>query len=136
MQRYHDWPERFVRFIASRESQPFTWGKNRQDCCSFGNANVVALTGEDPMADLPEYATAEEADLILSVPLVELIDARLPRRDIGEAMRGDVALAMLPDLRGRLRETIVVVEGPTLVGPGLRRLQRVPRGDMLICWSV
>jgi hypothetical protein len=37
MQRFHDWPERFVAYVAEREKCRFDWGKGKQDCCSFAN---------------------------------------------------------------------------------------------------
>lgn len=129
--RLPDWPERLIEYIASREYRVFEWGKNGHDCCSFGSGGVIAITGQDLMADIPDYASAEEADAILLTPLAELIDQRLPRRPIGLAQRGDIGLAELGGL-----DTVVIVEGETIVGPGKRRLQRLPRQMMTIAWAV
>lgn len=131
MPRFPDWPEKLVEYIASREHRPFDWGKGKQDCCSFANGGVIAQTGVDLMADIPDYSTAAEADEILLTPLHELLDARMTRCSIGLAKRGDIGLAELGGL-----DTLVIVEGETIVGPGKRRLQRLPRHMMTIAWTV
>ncbi len=131
MQRFANWPDLLVEYIGARESHPFSWGKGKQDCCSFANGGVIAITGVDLMADIPNYASSDEADEILKTPLAELLDARLPRCSIGLAQRGDIGLAELGGL-----DTLVIVEGETLVGPGKRRLARLPRHMMTIAWTV
>lgn len=131
MHRFPDWPDRLIAYIAAREKLPFEWGKGKQDCCSFGNGGALAMTGVDLMADIPDYASADEADVILVTPLEELIDARLPRRPVGLAQRGDLGLA---DLNGL--DTLVIIEGDMIVGPGKRRLQRLPRYLMSTAWAV
>jgi len=131
MQRFANWPELLVEYIDAREKQPFQWGKGKQDCCSFASGGVFAMTGADLMADLPDYSTSDEADEILRTPLEELLDARMPRCSIGLAQRGDIALAELNGL-----DTVVIVEGDMLVGPGKRRLQRIPRYLMTSAWTV
>lgn len=133
MQRFEDWPERLVDYVAQRDARKFEWGNAAQDCCSFANGGVIALTGEDLMADIPPYASAEEADLILADTSLEaLMDARLTRRaSPGMAQRGDVGLATIKE-----RPTLMLVEGTTIVGPGLRRLEHLPRSLLLIAWAV
>jgi hypothetical protein len=129
--RFDDWDIRLVAHLEARERTPFAWGKTRQDCCSFGNGCVIALTGFDAMADIPDYATAAEADLILATPLEELMDARFARTPIGLARRGDLGIAELNTL-----DTLMIVEGATLVGPGKRGLVRVPRSQMRAAWAI
>lgn len=133
MQRFEDWPERFVAYVALRDGRSFEWGKGKQDCCSFANGGVIAITGEDLMADIPDYASAEEADLILADTSLEaLMDARLERREsVGFAQRGDVGLALINDA-----PTLMLVEGTTIVGPGKRRLEHLHRSALLIAWAV
>lgn len=133
MQRFEDWPERLVEYIAARNEQRFTWGKGKQDCCSFAAGGVMAQTGVDLMADISDYATADEADAILATTsLEELTDARLPRREAPSfAQRGDVGLALLDG-----EPTLMLVEGATIVGPGRRRLERLPRVALTIAWAV
>lgn len=132
--RFHDWPDRLAAFIASRENRPLKWGRLANDCGSFVAAAALAIRedGLDLMIGIPEYATAADADMIVGDSYAALMDARLPRREsAGLAQRGDIVLA---ELRGR--ETLLVVEGDFLVGPGARKLERVPRSEALICWAV
>lgn len=130
--RFHDWPERLLAYVAAREVAVFAWGKGAHDCCSFANGGVLAQTGVDLMSDIPDYASADEADLILAAGIEQLVDARLERRrSVGLARRGDLVLA---DLRGV--ETLCIVEGDKLVGPGLRRLQREQIKLARIAWAV
>jgi hypothetical protein len=133
MQRFDDWPERLVEYIAARSERRFEWGKDKQDCCSFANGGVIAITGEDLMADIPDYSSADEADLILADTSLEaLMDARLARRESPAfAQRGDVGLTLFNN-----QPTLVLVEGAQIIGPGKRRLERLPRAQMTIAWAV
>lgn len=106
-------------------------GQGQAGLLQLRECGVIAITGVDLMADIPNYASSDEADEILKTPLAELLDARLPRCSIGLAQRGDIGLAELGGL-----DTLVIVEGETLVGPGKRRLARLPRHMMTIAWTV
>lgn len=127
--RFPDWPERLAAFIAGRERMPFAWGSN--DCCSFAGDAVLALTGEDPMKDLRGYHNAWEAACILDAGLCRLVGDRLERCAASLALRGDVVLAVL-----ERRESLLVVEGDSLVGPGASGLVRIPRARALVAWRV
>lgn len=127
------WPERLEKYIAEREKARFAWGVH--DCCRFAAGAVEAMTGADLMADLPAYSSAEEADLVLGdVGLIALVDARLPRREKGEARRGDVALVGTE--AGEKGDALFIVEGNTIVGAGARGLVRHPRAAIRIAWAV
>lgn len=131
VERRWDWAEVLIGYIEARETTPFTWGKEKQDCCSFANGAVKAMTGFDAMADLPDYCDAGSADLILVTPLEDLLDQRFPRAPLGMAQRGDIGIAELNGL-----DTLMIVEGQTLVGPGRRGLVRVERAQMRAAWTV
>lgn len=133
MARSPDWPARLCAYIAARQRAPFKWGKRAQDCASFAFGWALEATGIDAMADVPDYASAEEADLLLDDPGFErVLDAHFSRRDgVGLAQRGDLALA---DINGQL--TLTIVLGDELVGPGRRRLEYVPRAAMQAAWEV
>lgn len=131
MQRRADWPERLIAYLSERKRRAFAWGPYAHDCCSFGAGGVAAITGRDVMADVPAYASAEEADALLTKPLGDWLDERFPRRPIGLARRGDIALATLKG-----QDTVMIVEGDTLVGPGARGLVRLPRSEMRAAWAV
>lgn len=132
--RFHDWPDRLATFIASRENRPLKWGRRENDCGSFVGAGVLAIRadGLDLMVGIPEYSTAADADAIVGECYAALLDARLPRRDSpGLAQRGDVVL-----FEGKFGETLGLVEGDMIVGPGARKLERIPRAYALIAWAV
>ena len=132
--RRDDWPERLFEYVAARNTRPFKWGKGEQDCCSFAAGGVLAMTDVDLMADIPDYATADEADVILAAdPLEALMDARLPRRESPSfALRGDVGLMLLDG-----SPTLALVDGAMLIAPGRRRLERFDRvGALMIAWAV
>lgn len=143
--RAHDWPERLLAFLASRERMPFRYGKRANDCCSFGASWVLDVTGRDPMEGVPDYTSAEEADIILAeTPLDELLDARFPRySSTSFAQRGDIGLAPLGDAEFDATSgesvptlTLVVVEGAQVVGPGKRGAVRAPRSALVMAWKV
>lgn len=119
--------------IAARSARPFRWRFGRE-CVGFAGACVAALTGRDPLADLPRWRTRAEA-LAIAADLGGLeaaVDARLAGRVAPAlALRGDIAGLPDPLLGVRL----MVIEGETLVGPGRRGLERLPRRAMTIAWS-
>ena len=134
IERFPDWPERLDAYIRSREGKRFAWGRDKQDCCSFAMGAVLAITGVDPMlvAGVPEYQTAEDADLILDdYPIEGTLDGLFEHRLIGMAQRGDVALVIV-----REEFAAMVVEGREIVGAGPHGLQRYPRSAMLKAWAI
>lgn len=122
-----------VEIIEARSRRAFRWHSGR-DCVSFAGACVAAQTGYDPLADLPRWRTRAEG-LAIATELGGLeaaVDARLGDRVAPAlALRGDVA--GLPDRLFGVR--LMIVEGETLVGPGRRGLERLPRSAMTIAWS-
>lgn len=130
--RLNDWPARLLDYLTQRRGRAFEWGPYAHDCCSFGAGGVAAITGRDVMADVPAYSSAAEpATLLQQQPLSEWLDERFPRRPVGLARRGDIALATLKG-----QDTVMIVEGDTLVGPGARGLVRLPRSEMRAAWAV
>lgn len=120
--------------IEAALAQPFRWRRGR-DCVSFSGACVAAQTGRDPLADLPRWRTRREALAIARGlgGLEAAVDARLPLRlPPALAQRGDIA--GLPE-RGAFGIRLMVIEGATLVGPGARGLERLPRAAMVTAWS-
>lgn len=129
MLRVDDWTDRFVAYIASRESVPYEWWL--QDCATFGRGNVIALTDEDPMRDVRPYRTAEEAGRLLNKPLEEWLDDRFSRGNPGEARRGDLGLVEIEK-----RSSIVVFDYEFVIGPGTHGLVRLHRSASEACWLV
>lgn len=49
MERYPDWPVRLNQYILAVHDREFKYGEH--DCCLFLAGEVIAITGEDPMAE-------------------------------------------------------------------------------------
>lgn len=122
-----------LALIEARSQRGFRWRRGR-DCVSFAAACIAAQTGVDPLADLPRWRTRREALTIANQQggLIAALDARLTPVPPALAQRGDIA--GLPDRLLGIR--LMVVEGATLVGPGKRGLERLPRGEMVLAWSI
>lgn len=62
--RFPDWHQRLIKLIEERKAQPFEWGSN--DCCLWAADAVLAMTGDDPAADLRgAYCNARGANDVL-----------------------------------------------------------------------
>lgn len=131
MTRREDWPELFVEYVGAREATPFAWGEH--DCVLFAADWVKLATGTDPVAEFRRYKSATGAARKIESVGGLLNGARrlLPEIGIGLAARGDVALAVLEG-----RETLMLVEGVTIVGPGDLGLVRLPRAFMSYAFKV
>lgn len=121
-----------VAAIEARSARPFAWRRGR-DCVSFAAACVKAQAGVDILADVPRWRSLRQARAIAGeVGGIEAaLDAQLQRVPPALAKRGDIA--GLPDDVFGVR--LMIVEGETLVGPGARGLERLPRREMTIAWS-
>lgn len=47
--RYPDWPTRLSQYVIEEQKKPFKYGEH--DCCTFLAGAVIAMTGEDRMAE-------------------------------------------------------------------------------------
>lgn len=92
MTRLPDWESRLGETLARWNARPFRWDR---DCARRAAACVIAVTGEDPLADLRgAYRTKHEAlRLLAEVPMAERLDLLFPRIHPAFAWRGDIALA-------------------------------------------
>ena len=122
-----------VALIEARSAQAFRWRRGRE-CVGFAGACIMAQTGVDPLADLPHWDTRREAVTVARAAggLKRAVDARLDPIAPALALRGDIA--GLPDRLLGVR--LMVIEGETLVAPGLRGLERLPRDAMTLAWSI
>jgi hypothetical protein len=122
-----------IAAIEARSGRGFRWRRGR-DCVSFAAACVKAQTGEDLLAHVPTWTTRAEALRMAQARggLKLALDKRLSRIEPALAKRGDIA--GLPDRLFGVR--LMVVEGETLVGPGTRGLERLPRRAMTLAWSI
>lgn len=122
-----------VSAIDSRLHRAFRWQRPRE-CVGFTGLCIEAQTGRDPLADIPHWRTRREALAVAKAQggLEAALDARLTRIPPALAQRGDIA--GLPDRLLGVR--LMVIEGDTLVGPGARGLERLPRSCMVMAWSI
>lgn len=120
-----------IAMIEARQSVRFRWGFN--DCVRFAARAIRAQTGHDPLAGLPRWNSRREALAVCDElgGLIAAIDARLEEIPPAFAQRGDIA--GIED--GLFGVRLMVVEGATLIGPGRRGLERLPRSAMMRAWS-
>lgn len=90
--RYPDWPIRLNEYLASIRHKEFRIG--RFDCCIYISGAVEAMTGENPMADVPAYSSWEEAKEVWKAE--QSIYNMMRRRfgqpvHAGKAHQGDIA---------------------------------------------
>ena len=119
-------------YLASHMRTPFAWDGH---CCVIHAADaVLAQTGVDKLAAYRgRWRTAIEAVRLLDdlggmeVAVNSVLAAVAPSM----AQRGDVAGWL--DANGRLQ--LAIVEGETIVGPGLDGQERLPRSAMVRAWS-
>lgn len=125
-----------IALIEAWQARPFRWRRGR-DCVSFAAAAIEAQTGRDPLADIALWSSRAEALALVEAEggLKAALDKRLNRLPPSLAQRGDIAgvLARGSDRRFGIR--LAVIEGATLVGPGRRGLERLPRDAMVMAWS-
>lgn len=123
-----------MRYLRERRSHPFAWGRRANDCVSYAAGAVLALTGRDALAGLPDWRSRRGAIRALAgVGGIEpALDGLFPRVAISRAQRGDVAL-IATEVAGDDAMLLAIVEGEILSGPGGVTL---PRGAMLAAWSV
>lgn len=123
----------WIGFIDGRMRAPLIWGWH--DCVAFSAAAAGALTGEDyfrPMAC--NWTTEAGAARILKRRggLKAATDKVLRRVARAKAHRGDIGLVVLGG-----RESLVVIEGDLVVGPGVEGgLVRLQRTDLVAAWSL
>ncbi|MDP3853147.1 hypothetical protein [Phenylobacterium sp.] len=123
-----------IALVESRARAPLAWGDQANDCVSFARAVVTALIGRDPLAGLGHHWTSQRgAQRVLRRlgGLEAAVDSVLPRIAPSMAKRGDVGLVTIGGI-----DSLVVVEGDTVVGPGDHGLVRLPRRVITAAWSV
>ena len=100
MQRYADWPDRLINFIAVRDRYPLKWGFT--DCSLFASDAINAMNGSDPAHWFRgKYTTKKQAFKLLKqfgggglTETTEKImkDMRYPEIRPDEANSGDLVL--------------------------------------------
>lgn len=131
MTRREDWPERLVAYIDARAAEPFAWSVN--DCATFAGDWVLEATGVDPIADFRNPYSEVSAGRALRRlgGIAKATSSRLPEKPPAFAMRGDLGLV---EIEGR--ESLVIVDGDTVVGPGPNGVERLHRSLLVRAWEV
>lgn len=125
-----------LRFIEERQAVPFAWPQPF-DCVSFAMGAVEAQCGWTPLRRqngrrMTWRSRRGALRVVAGLGGLEVaLDARMTSVAPAKARRGDVA-GVADDLLG---VRLMVVEGETLVSPGMRGLKRVPRSQMIRAWS-
>lgn len=125
--------EAMLRELERRRDMPCVWGSDANDCASYANAVVRAETARDILAELG-LAWADEAAgraLLAARSMADRISAVLRPIPPAMAARGDLGLLSLPE-----GDSLVIVEGQLVSGPGPRRARLLPRHMLALAWSV
>lgn len=92
MKRFSDWEVRLSQYLMERKEMPFEYGVN--DCCCFAAGAVMAITGEDLMADITAYDSLKTSLKAIkdagAADISEVIDGKLPEIPVGFASTGDL----------------------------------------------
>lgn len=134
MQRKTDWQEALSDLVLARLSLPFAWGTN--DCAIFAADAVLAMRGDDPLADLRGQwnDTASAARVIAAQGgLAAAMDAR-GFVGVGAmfAQRGDIVLHKTQDGHHGLG----VCVGDCIMAPAELGLVRKPVSEGIEAWRV
>lgn len=120
-----------IALLDRRVNKPFAWRRGR-DCAWFAAAAIKAQTGVNVLGDR-DWSSKRGARAVIAAEggFEAAMDRRLARIPPALAQRGDIAGVADPLFGIRL----MVVEGATLVGPGVRGLERQPRSMMIMAWD-
>ena len=127
-------PHALVAFLESREDWAFGYGRESRthDCARFCGAGFAAVSGVNPLDSFAGRWTSERgARRILAAHggLAAAVDTVMRPIDPTLAQRGDVG--MTDD------NTLVLIEGDTVVGPASPKgLKRAPRAALTRAWSL
>lgn len=121
-----------VAYIELRADWAFGYGREPQmhDCARFAGSGVEAATGVNPLkAFARTWTSARGAARVLrrAGGMAAAVSSVMDEVDPTLAQRGDVAMTA--------EGALMLVEGPTLVGPAAPRgLTRVPRTNAVRTW--
>jgi hypothetical protein len=93
--RKGDWERALSAYLAACEALPYAWGEH--DCLMFAAGAELAMTGEDPAADIrgrycSKWSAAELLRDLGHGSLEDAIDARKTAVPVAMAQRGDWVL--------------------------------------------
>lgn len=121
-----------IDFLDSRHGKPHQLGRERNDCAAFCLDAVEAQTGVRVAPKLKWVTLRGVVAIIKRYGSLEAaFDAHFERIEPALAKRGDIGA--VPDKDFGIHP--MIVEGPTLVGPGDKGNRRVKRSAMVTAWS-
>jgi hypothetical protein len=126
-------PEALVDFLEQREAWAFGYGAELEthDCARFCGAGFEAVTGVNPLDTFAGRWTSERgARRIIAAHggLAAAVETVMRPIDPTLAQRGDVGMTDA--------ETLVLIEGDTVVGPAAPRgLKRMSRAVLTRAWT-
>lgn len=137
--RVANWPERLTACLSALQGRPFAWGQH--DCCTNAFDAVLAMTGQDRMADVRgRYADARSAYSILRS---EGGLADFTTRRLGASLRptlagrGDVVMFLqLGSEHPNAGATLGVCVGPHIVAPCAVGTGLVDRSFAVLAWRI
>lgn len=124
MRRIAGWDVALYRVTVAALARLHEWGTH--DCVMFGADCVLAMTGEDPVADIRgKYDGPVTAARIIRKAgfdcLGDMIADRFLEIEVSAAGRGDLVLCDGPD-----GEFVGVVDGHVCLGPAPNGLTHIP----------
>jgi len=146
MSRYHDWPDRLIKFLTERDSTPLEWGKS--DCTLFASDAVTAINGSDPAHFFRgKYKSRKKAFVLLRQfsgggleETTEKIGREMGYPEIPPqyANSGDLALIDVsnvdPEATGL---TMAILANPTVaIAQGEKGLVYVHNADIRRAWNI
>ncbi|PTW45699.1 DUF6950 family protein [Rhodovulum kholense] len=135
MMRREGWERRLSAEIRDWDGRAFEWGS--ADCLGFCRAVARAMTGADPIPDLPAYGSEYTAAKVLvglgHRSLEDLVDAHLPRVPVARARRGDWVMTAA---EGAMPGAMGVVTGRHALHLGAAGLVRRPVLTAEAAWCV
>lgn len=136
MSRVEHWERKLLDVVEAARPRAFAWGQH--DCVTFTAECVTAITGTDPLADLPPWSSATGA--MRTIEAVGGLEAALTER-FGDpiapafAQRGDLGL-LEADRSPITGVTLAVCVGEWWVAPAQRGLARLPLDAINAAWRV
>ena len=135
LRRFEDWPRRLAEWETARRETPFAWGTN--DCVISAASAVLAMTGVNPIADMPSWRTAAEAAAALSPygGVAGAVSSMFEEVEVPMAHRGD--LVVVPGIFAQAGDqALAVVLGSLCAAPGRSGLVFTPIRNALRAWMV
>lgn len=126
-------PEALIAYTESRQYWTFGYGSGptEHDCARFCDGGVLAVTGQSPLKAFASSWTSERGArrvLVRHGGLAKAISTVMAPVPVTFAQRGDVGMTA--------DDTLVLIEGDTVVGLSDSGQIRLPRAALTKAWTV